>query len=562
MKPKVNKKKVTSINILNCNFGLKFYLKTHLNFITMLKNYIVLILLFSIEPIKSQITLVKDIKPGTGGSFAYSISEVVNDKCYFVADDGKNGDELWITDGTSNGTRLVKNLYPGEESCDPRAFGHNSDKLFFIANDSVHGLELWSTSGDEASTQFLLDSKPGIAGTSISIPFLNSETFVSIDNKIYFVNGYKEIFESDGTPNGTKSILNFNSIDKIISHEDKLYFIGSKEVFKDSIFIYDPKTKTVSSINNNLRNIANLTSTPIGLIFDTGSKLYIYKSQTKSTVEITPGISILSYKYTLTKAFFKDHFYLLAISSSGFKPMILKINGNVNGTEVILNNAKDNFSGYGYFIAEGDYLYYLYNAAGNTPLELWRTDGSEAGFLKLDEYNSASLSSISSSTNIVGYNGKIYYFGAKGSILGLYESDGTVNGTKQLELINDRSASRQITTGPIKLGNTLLFSAEVKDKNVGQELYSYNLPVKTSVSKGIENKNLNIHPNPVDENLFLSNYELINKIDLINQNGKILRSYNNLYPGSIIKINDLSSGIYFIRCFQNERVYTKTIIKN
>lgn len=96
----------------------------------MLKNYIVLILLFSIEPIKSQITLVKDIKPGTGGSFAYSISEVVNDKCYFVADDGKNGDELWITDGTSNGTRLVKNLYPGEESCDPRAFGHNSDKLF------------------------------------------------------------------------------------------------------------------------------------------------------------------------------------------------------------------------------------------------------------------------------------------------------------------------------------------------------------------------------------------------------------------------------------------------
>lgn len=162
---------------------------------------------------------------------------------------------------------------------------------------------MWSTSGDEASTQFLLDSKPGIAGTSISIPFLNSETFVSIDNKIYFVNGYKEIFESDGTPNGTKSILNFNSIDKIISHEDKLYFIGSKEVFKDSIFIYDPKTKTVSSINNNLRNIANLTSTPIGLIFDTGSKLYIYKSQTKSTVEITPGISILSYKYTLTKAF-------------------------------------------------------------------------------------------------------------------------------------------------------------------------------------------------------------------------------------------------------------------
>lgn len=168
--------------------------------------------------------------------------------------------------------------------------------------------------------------------------------------------------------------------------------------------------------------------------------------------------------------------------------MILKINGNVNGTEVILNNAKDNFSGYGYFIAEGDYLYYLYNAAGNTPLELWRTDGSEAGFLKLDEYNSASLRSISSSTNIVGYNGKIYYFGAKGSILGLYESDGTVNGTKQLELINDRSASRQITTGPIKLGNTLLFQPKLRiktlDKNYTHTIY----PLKHQFPKGLKIK--------------------------------------------------------------------------
>ena len=31
---------------------------------------------------------------------------------YFAADDGVNGEELWVTDGTGGGTQLVKDINP------------------------------------------------------------------------------------------------------------------------------------------------------------------------------------------------------------------------------------------------------------------------------------------------------------------------------------------------------------------------------------------------------------------------------------------------------------------
>ena len=45
---------------------------------------------------------------------------VFDGKLYFRADDGVNGTELWVTDGTENGTELVKDIYPGGNSSNPR----------------------------------------------------------------------------------------------------------------------------------------------------------------------------------------------------------------------------------------------------------------------------------------------------------------------------------------------------------------------------------------------------------------------------------------------------------
>ena len=63
---------------------------------------------------------------------------------YFSADDGLNGRELWRSDGTEGGTRVVGDIYPGRGSSNPENLAFNNRLLFFSAQDDNHGVELWA----------------------------------------------------------------------------------------------------------------------------------------------------------------------------------------------------------------------------------------------------------------------------------------------------------------------------------------------------------------------------------------------------------------------------------
>jgi ELWxxDGT repeat protein len=68
--------------------------------------------------------LVADIAPGPVGSEARSITYIGGGVAVFSADDGANGRELWITDGTAAGT-MLRDLNPGvllSPSSSPRDF--------------------------------------------------------------------------------------------------------------------------------------------------------------------------------------------------------------------------------------------------------------------------------------------------------------------------------------------------------------------------------------------------------------------------------------------------------
>ena len=53
--------------------------------------------------------MVKDITNGSGSSFPSQLTAVGN-TLYFSANDGTNGTELWKSDGTANGTMMVKDI--------------------------------------------------------------------------------------------------------------------------------------------------------------------------------------------------------------------------------------------------------------------------------------------------------------------------------------------------------------------------------------------------------------------------------------------------------------------
>src|SRR5436853_601150 len=64
--------------------------------------------------------LVKDIFPGTPGSYPKNITALGNGKAVFSATDGFDGRELWVTDGTTAGTYRVKDIGTGSSNSNPQ----------------------------------------------------------------------------------------------------------------------------------------------------------------------------------------------------------------------------------------------------------------------------------------------------------------------------------------------------------------------------------------------------------------------------------------------------------
>src|SRR5215204_7377575 len=119
--------------------------------------------------------IVKDIVPGPGTSDAEDIVSTAPRTTFFRAWDKKHGEELWKTDGTEKGTKLVKDINPDSPPgarCDqsecgiPKGWSHPDTvtvmgkQVFFAADDGKHGVELWKSDGTEKGTKLVKDINP------------------------------------------------------------------------------------------------------------------------------------------------------------------------------------------------------------------------------------------------------------------------------------------------------------------------------------------------------------------------------------------------------------------
>ena len=113
---------------------------------------------------------------------------------YFAARTPEHGTELWVTDGTPAGTRVVKDLAPGPASLSPYWLTDVGGTLYLIGHDNTPGgAGLWKTDGTEDGTVLLA------RGVGISSPWHRP---AAIGSTLYFVAG-SGLWKTDGTAAGT-----------------------------------------------------------------------------------------------------------------------------------------------------------------------------------------------------------------------------------------------------------------------------------------------------------------------------------------------------------------------
>ncbi|HVX00793.1 MAG TPA: ELWxxDGT repeat protein, partial [Candidatus Babeliaceae bacterium] len=182
--------------------------------------------------------LFKNINPqfDAPSNFVSATNALLHNILFFAASDGITGMELWKTDGTAKGTAIVKDIQPGAGSAftDEYKTGYfikASQLIYFLADDGTHGTELWKTDGTTIGTIIVKDITPGSASTQIS-------SLTAVGDKVAFLvydpASKKEIlWQSDGTENGTQPVNDSKLADitftdyfnnLLVGYNNKLYF--------------------------------------------------------------------------------------------------------------------------------------------------------------------------------------------------------------------------------------------------------------------------------------------------------------------------------------------------
>lgn len=406
--------------------------------------------------------MVKDIN-SSGGGIGTSAGKFVsiNNILYFTGSSTPNendGYDLWRTDGTALGTYLVKDLNSSWSNL-PKCFTNYNNTLFFTL-----GGDLWKSDGTDAGTV--------IVKTSCAYGDL-----IVYGGKLMFSGNYA-LWESNGSTAGTMLVKNFGvqgnaGPQKYIVYNNNLYF----EV-KDTLWVSDGTTLGTNvvvdssgvtltrprslAVSNNILYVGTRDPGIDGLWRTDGTPSGTYRIKQFSSIYSGDPLDLTDVNGTL---YFVAHDSNVGILEP-LNKTLWKSDGTTNGTEFIkVINPSGNWSMENAFFNFQNTLYMnAYDTING--YELWSSDGTTSGTSIIK--NIAPNSWSSAPTEFIEMNSKLF-FSVDDNAHGreLWSSDGTPGGTKLLLDINNARESNieQLT----KVNNRLFFSA--KSVNEGDELW-------------------------------------------------------------------------------------------
>jgi ELWxxDGT repeat protein len=86
--------------------------------------------------------LVKDIKKGKPHSFIEDLC-IVNERLYFKAVSGENNPEVYILQAKNNQVEEIEGEYSKDNKLPPSQFFEFNGKLYFVVDSVKTGAELW-----------------------------------------------------------------------------------------------------------------------------------------------------------------------------------------------------------------------------------------------------------------------------------------------------------------------------------------------------------------------------------------------------------------------------------
>ena len=391
--------------------------------------------------------LLSNIRPGSLGSNPSLFEAVVlGGRLFLAADDDLLGRQLWSTDGTPAGTRLVRDANQGQGGWDPEQLVVSGNRVFFRARDTTHGTELWSTDGTEQGTGLVQDIDPGMQSSGSPRDSLLFD-FTPFAGRLFFTaddgsNG-PELWTSDGTANGTRLVSNIHPLSSYI-RPSALTVVGNQ-----LLFLADDGTtgkelwRTDSTLQTTqVRDIGPGSSDGVA-----GSEAFLAVLQTPS------GERLL---FTADDGVWGQELWI-SDGSSDRTTLLKNIRPGPQGTDISLPTRV------------GNQLFFLVDAFSSNP-ELWITDGTPVNTRLVTSFPQGATSFDFSLSALPGGKLLINRTNAQGAHQ-LWVSNGTPGGTTQLKQINPGNAAGPagVVSSRTVVGNKLFFTAN--DGSKGQELW-------------------------------------------------------------------------------------------
>ena len=491
----------------------------------------------SLEPLERRALLsvsptMIDIDLGTASAPSDFVQ--VGDLTYFTATSEEYGRELWVTDGTEEGTVQVKDIYEGTYTNDYGTYANSSDptelieyngELFFVANDGENGAELWKTDGTEDGTVMVADIADGEGyqypyGTG---PYQSAPSNLTISDGTLFFTAWDpdsgiELWKTDGTESGTVMVkdifegtytdsygtyANSSNPKYLVDLDGTLFFsaytnedgrelwssdgtesgtVMVKDIFEGTYYYYG--TYGTYGPYANSSNPSNFTVMDGELYFVAQEETYgaeLWKtdgteSGTEIVADIAPGTVSSMDQYSAMLVIDGTLYFSADDGTHGDELWIS--DGTADGTELVKDineGSGGNLSYYAGFIEFDDMLFFSADDGVNGR-ELWRSDGTEEGTVLVKDFYTG--------TDSYGYGYDSYPFymevvdgqlfiSAKGSSTGreLWMSDGTEEGT--VLVVDTIEGSTGVYPNSLNVANGYLLFSGIADD--GRELWSLDL---------------------------------------------------------------------------------------